>query len=145
LTGIGNYAFGGCSLLATIHSKMITPSSITSNVFDSRVDKPTCILYIPQGSLDAYLQAPVWQEFNIIEETVTVFVPETGGILPVLSIHSVSGGIAIETKEAIPVAVYNIFGQKIYESLINGSREINLNKGIYVVKAKKESQKVIVK
>jgi hypothetical protein len=45
----------------------------------------------------------------------------------------------------IQAPVWKDFGQKIYESLINGSRKINLNKGIYIVKAKKESQKVIVK
>jgi hypothetical protein len=138
--------------LLTIHSRMVTPPSITSNVFEadyyiSGVDKTICILYVPRGSLDAYRQAPVWQDFlNIIEEDASAGIaPETGGILPAFSIHSVSNGIAIETKETIPVSVYNVFGQKIYESLINGNREINLNKGIYVVKAKKESQKVIVK
>jgi hypothetical protein len=153
VTSIGRYAFYGCSLLAAIHSRMVTPPSITSDVFDgyyevTGVDKTTCILYVPIGTTQVYRQVPVWKDFvNIIEEenVLTGIVPETGGILPALSIHSVSDGITIETKEAIPVAVYNIFGQKIYESLINGSREINLNKGIYVVKTKKESQKVIVK
>jgi hypothetical protein len=153
VTSIEEGAFANCSLLAAIHSRIVTPPSITSSVFDAYygvdgvVDKTTCILYVPRGSLDAYRQTPVWQDFlNIIEEDApTGIVPETDGILPTLSIHSVSNGIAIETKETIPVAVYNVFGQKIYESLINGSREINLNKGIYVVKAKKESQKVIVK
>jgi hypothetical protein len=150
LTSIRDNVFYNCPQLAKIHTGMVKPPLITSSVFaghSGAVDKTTCILYVPQDSRDAYMQMPVWQDFvNIFEENAsTGIVPETGGILPPFSIHFVSNGIVIETKEAIPVAVYNIFGQKIHESLINGNREINLNKGVYIVKAKKESQKVIVK
>jgi hypothetical protein len=45
----------------------------------------------------------------------------------------------------MPVTVYNISGQQVHQSIITGSREINLNKGVYIVKVNKESQKVIVK
>ena len=56
-----------------------------------------------------------------------------------------SNGITIEAKEQIPVSVYNLFGQKVYQSVIIGHVEIPLNKGVYVVKVNNESKKLIVK
>jgi len=45
----------------------------------------------------------------------------------------------------MPVSVYNLSGQKIYQSIINGNEEIRLDKGVYVVKVDNGSEKIIVK
>ncbi|MDL2223630.1 T9SS type A sorting domain-containing protein [Bacteroidales bacterium OttesenSCG-928-M11] len=62
-----------------------------------------------------------------------------------ISIQSISNGIAFEAKEQIPVSIFNISGQKVYESVINGYEEIYLNKGVYIVRVNNESQKIIVR
>jgi hypothetical protein len=62
-----------------------------------------------------------------------------------IKIYTIPNGIAVETKDTASVSVFNISGQKVYQSVINGSAEIHLNKGIYIVKANNESQKIIIK
>jgi hypothetical protein len=130
--------------LTEIHSKRIMPLSLsgTSNTF-TNVNKTTCKLYVPKGSYSAYWLAPGWGDFlNIIEEDVSAINTIS---TDKLSINLIANGIVIETKETLPVAVYNISGQKVHQSIITGSREINLQKGVYIVRVNKESQKVIVK
>ena len=62
-----------------------------------------------------------------------------------INIKSVSNGIVVETTEQMPVSVYTISGQIIYQTIANGKAEIPLNKGIYIVRVNNGSQKVIVK
>ena len=44
-----------------------SPLPLRDNVFDD-VDKSTCVLYVPKGSLSVYWTAPVWMDFWNIEE-----------------------------------------------------------------------------
>ncbi|GHT78474.1 hypothetical protein AGMMS50262_21170 [Bacteroidia bacterium] len=60
-------------------------------------------------------------------------------------IYSAPNGIALEAKEVTPVSIFNIAGQKVHQSVVNGSATISLNKGVYIVSVGSESQKVIVK
>jgi hypothetical protein len=62
-----------------------------------------------------------------------------------IKIYSAPNGIALETKEATSVSVFNIAGQKVHQSVVNGSATISLNKGVYIVSVGSESRKVIVK
>ena len=62
VTSIGSYAFGSCSDLDTITNYAVTPQEIASSVF-TNVDTTTCILYVPQESLELYRSAPVWKSF----------------------------------------------------------------------------------
>jgi hypothetical protein len=148
---IGTGAFYFCHNLIEIHSKNpIPPDILGANLYSYDgsdclyfVPKTTCKLYVPKGSLAAYKNADGWKYFtNIIEETVT-------GINTInkdnITIQSISNGIAIETKEQMSVSVYNLAGQKVYQSVINGNVEIPLHKGVYIVSVNNESQKVIVK
>jgi hypothetical protein len=143
VTSIGNNAFSGCSGLKEIHSKNPTPPTVTNYAFNYVVNKTTCKLYVPKGCYNAYWVASVWGDFlNIIEEDATAInLISKDNIL----INPISNGISIETKDVTPISVYNISGQKVYQSIINGNTEINLNKGVYIVRVNNESQKVIVK
>jgi len=62
-----------------------------------------------------------------------------------ISVQVMSNGIAIETQEQASVSVYNLSGQIVYQSIINGNTEIRLNKGVYILRVNNESKKVIVK
>lgn len=67
---IGTSAFAGCSLLSTLNVNMPDPTqvTVTTSSFEG-VNKATCRLCVPHGSLDAYLSAPVWQDFLNISDT----------------------------------------------------------------------------
>ncbi|MCD8202475.1 MAG: leucine-rich repeat domain-containing protein [Prevotella sp.] len=66
-SSIGSKAFYNCSSLSEIYSKNATPPTIESNTF-SGVDKNTCILYVPEGSINDYWLDLLWGEFfNIME------------------------------------------------------------------------------
>lgn len=62
-----------------------------------------------------------------------------------ITFQSNSDGIIIETKIQIPLLIYNIFGQKVYKSIVNGKVEIRLKKGVYILNVNNKSEKVIVK
>jgi len=142
VTSIGSYAFSGCTGLTEIHCKNPQPITIYANVF-GYVNKTTCRLYVPKGSYTAYWLAPVWSDFiNIIEEDATAIQTINKEIA---SIHSTSNGIYIDTKETASIVVYNLSGQTVYQNVVNGSAEITLDKGVYIVRVNNESQKVIVR
>jgi hypothetical protein len=142
VTAIGDHAFYDCTGLTEIHNKKAVPQSIDSYVFWG-VNKTTCKLYVPTGSVDAYRNADGWKEFlNIIEEDGTAINTISNSNVSILS---TTNGIAIITKEAAPVVIFNLSGQQVYQAVIQGSAEIALSKGVYIVQAGKESHKVIVR
>ena len=57
-TSIGSYSFGYCSYLTSVTCKMKTPCTINNTTF---YQLPTCTLYIPYGTKDAYIAAG-WTE-----------------------------------------------------------------------------------
>ena len=70
LESIGDEAFDGCSQLKTIYAYSATPLSY--NGWDNNeyggVDKSSCILYVPKGSLEAYQNTIPWAYFkNMVE------------------------------------------------------------------------------
>ena len=66
VSSIGSTAFSGCTNLASITSLNPVPPSITfSNTFNG-VNKTTAVLYVPQGSTEAYSEANNWKDFNNI-------------------------------------------------------------------------------
>ena len=66
VTSIGNEAFYGCSTLTSISNYATIPQQINDGVFYN-VNKNTCILYVPKGSVDLYKTASVWSDFfNIV-------------------------------------------------------------------------------
>lgn len=70
VTSIGSSAFYNCTSLASIYTKSIVPLNLTSsnNVFFN-VNKATCILHVPVGSIGAYVTSNQWGLFtNIIDD-----------------------------------------------------------------------------
>ena len=131
ITNIGDKAFKGCSNLKSITVNITTPISLTapaatrrmltrtdgSSVFDG-VDMATCILYVPEGSVELYKAALVWCEFqNIMPLSST-------GIKDIL----MTDGEAHD--------VYNLQGRKIKAKATSLE---GLPPGVYVVKGKKIS------
>lgn len=127
ITSIGSSAFSGCSNLKTITVNIEKPISLTteagvrggtrstSSVFEG-VDLTTCILFVPEGSVDAYKAAPVWKEF------VNILAIGTTGI----------NGIVVSNGEAFDV--FSISGQKVKAKATSLD---GLPKGIYVINGQK--------
>lgn len=65
VTTIDERAFEGCSKLTAIWNNATTPQNIKSNVFGGGLDKSKCKLYVPKEAVAAYMNAPVWKEFDI--------------------------------------------------------------------------------
>ena len=140
VTTIEYQAIGG-NELNEIYCYNPAPIKIGTDCFV--VDFETCKLYVPKGSKAAYAAADGWKDFkNIIEMSgAAIDLISTDAV----SIYSTPGGITIHSlNETIPVFVYSITGQKVYESMVQGNEEIRLSKGAYIVKAGQTIKKVVV-
>ena len=128
IISIGESAFAGCSNLKSITIYNPTPINLSavgargftrtdgSSVFDG-VNKNTCILYVHEGSVDAYRAAPVWKEFK--------------NILPIKTSTGING---IEQTDGEPFDVFTLSGQKVKSKATSLD---GLPRGIYIVKGKK--------
>jgi len=69
VTAIGANAFEGCSSLKSIHVERNTPPAVVYYSISSKAPNDTCILYVPEGSYNAYRYAQYWKDFeSIVEE-----------------------------------------------------------------------------
>ena len=128
ITSIGANAFAGCKNLQEITINIIVPINLAvvgargftratgDDVFEG-VNKETCILYVPAGSVDQYKAAPVWKEFK--------------NILPIKSSTGING---VELTDGEPFDVFNLSGQKVKS---NATSLEGLPRGIYIIKGKK--------
>ena len=67
VSSIGYYAFAYCTELVNVKVRSSIPPLIYQNTFID-INKNICTLEVPAGSLDAYKEAPYWNEFvNIVE------------------------------------------------------------------------------
>ena len=133
ITSIGDKAFKGCSNLKSITVYITTPISLAvattrgeetssdgTSVFDG-VDKTTCILYVPEASVDLYKAAPVWCEFK--------------HIVPISTLTGIS---SVNVTECEPFDVYNLQGGKVKAKAIDLR---GLPRGIYIINGKKVAVK----
>ncbi len=110
---IGLRAFEYCDALTTIISRMVEPCDLY-NDFSSKVYS-NATLYVPRGSLEAYLFKNYWNKFRNIKEgdpndpngianveSLPVLLPGQGGILQVSGVWQGS-----------PIYVYDISGRLV--------------------------------
>ena len=67
---IGKYAFDYCTSITQISSEAVVPPTCESGVF-TYINTSKCKLIVPNNSLDAYKQAPYWEDFSLIEGSTT--------------------------------------------------------------------------
>ena len=129
IIAIGESAFAGCSNLKSITVNIDTPLDLTaesdvrdimktsggSSIFEG-VDLETCILYVPDGSVELYKAADVWKEFK--------------NIRPISS----AGMNGVFANDGKPFDVYNMQGVKVR---VNTRTLKGLPSGIYIVNGKK--------
>lgn len=126
---IGDNAFKGCTGLQSLKMLRETPIDFSSpatarglrtrasasSIFDG-VDLETCILYVPEGSVDKYKAAEVWKEFK--------------NILPITS----SSIRTIQNADGKPFDIYDLNGRKVKAKATSTN---GLPKGVYIIDRKK--------
>lgn len=103
------------------------------------------VLYVPKGTYNAYWLSKGWGDFkNIVEMDYT---PTSNGSIESISelnIISNKGGISIDTKEPMPIRLYDMQGQLIWSKLVDRHERISLSNGVYLIHYKDKVCKVIV-
>ena len=128
ITSIGASAFAGCTNLKSITVYNETPINLSvvsargftrtgsGDVFEG-VDKETCILYVPEGSVDAYKAAPGWKDFKNILAIGTTgiygIVVSNGEAFDVFSISGQKVKSKATSLDGLPMGIYIINGKKV--------------------------------
>ena len=135
---IGENAFYYCSKLKSIYSLAEYPPLIYSNTFNN-VDKSIPV-YIPKGTKEDYEFE--WSDFtNFIESDFTGIEDSN---ISATEIKVIAGnGIDICNYYG-KLQVINLAGQVVKDTYVNGSVQITLPKGVYIVVTESSSQKVVL-
>lgn len=146
VTSIGNSAFPPCFSLKEIKVLNPIPIEIDSYTF-YLLDKTSCQLIVPQGSLEAYRNANYWKDFlNIIEDTAS-------GIDDVESGNNgfdcqvVNGEIRITGAANQLVEIYSMDGVLRHRAAaVDGGISFSPGQsGMYVIKCGQNTAKVMVR
>lgn len=111
LTQMGQYAFAYCTSLQRI-SVSTPPLAITEDVFEG-LDCSQCQLVVPHCYFDLYAQAPVWQDFALID-VGGESLPEVWSDTEVLmQLSVVDGVLMVQPLGDAPVLVYDMHGRRL--------------------------------
>ena len=136
LTSIGKYAFKGCIGLEKITSLAEIPPMCGRGVFDG-VNKTNCELIVPEGSVAAYKQAEVWNEFS----NISGLSGEEDTVADGNTIRAIGNQIEI-SGDFTSVEVYGINGALIYKGKDNVVTVPSA--GIYLVHVADKTRKIVV-
>ena len=136
VTSIVDYAFSECSGLAKITSLAEIPPMCGRKVFDG-VNKTNCELIVPGGSVAAYTQAEVWNEFS----NISGFSGVEDTVADGNTIRAIGNQIEI-SGDFTSVEVYGINGALIYKGKDNVVTVPSA--GIYLVHVAGKTRKIVV-
>jgi len=141
---IGEYTFAYCSNLTKLQMEG-GPIAITEDVFEG-VDVSACTLVVPSDQVEAYKEADVWKNFNIVDggydglEEV-----EDDVMLPSFEMKVVGEVLYLNVIGDAPALIYNLLGQRIAVAASHsGENRIPLTHGQYIIKCGKESRKIVL-
>lgn len=143
VTLVRGSAFQDCIGLKEIRVHASVPPKADYQAF-YRVDTETCKLMVPEGTRDAYKEADEWKGFDI-QEDATLSIQENEINNDSIKVYAVQNGVVIESSVSIPVNVYSISGNLLYEGLSDNKSYIELEQGLYIVKAGDVTTKVVIK
>ena len=141
---IGEYTFAYCTALTKVQMEGV-PIAITEDVFEG-VDVSACTLVVPTDQVEAYKEAEVWRNFNIVdggyEDLHEVFDDE---LLPSFEMKIVGTVLYLNVIGDAPVLVYNLQGQRIAVAASHsGEHRIPLSRGQYIIKCGRESRIIAI-
>jgi len=137
VTEIGSNAFSFCFNLVEVTNYAATPQNIIQKDVFQYVNINEITLRVPDGKRDTYLKAPVWNEFEPIEE-MTLPTRDLGYSLEMIEgevyiaveINVPAGGEAIWTPNYNPVSRGNLFLFK-FSNFAQNNDDIRLNCIVY--------------
>jgi len=143
LQQIQENAFGECTHIEVIESWNPVPPSLANDGFDAAINN-SCTVYVPVGSLAAYGAANRWQDFQNIEETlVTDIKPISNSDCEIYSSNN-----KLFIRNANPgqdAIIYSANGAVVkIINISNSTEEIELSKGIYIIRINGASTKIIM-
>ena len=114
---IGQEAFSDCINITQVSSEAVVPPTCGINALDD-INKRNCKLFVPKANINAYKQAPEWNDFLLIEGSttgITNTVYNNSGLADVYTIDGTKRLSKASTDEinALPKGVYIVNGKKI--------------------------------
>lgn len=149
---IGNDGFYACVKLRNIICKIVVPltgDAMGTEVFEQVSTASVggnCVLYVPEGSVEAYSEAAQWKNFspNIKEILSSEIKSNT------FSTFKAKGGtgeiVILQEEKGKQIEIFDLYG-KLVKTVKNNSPEFSIpfSKGVYIVKYSNHKMKVIVK
>lgn len=111
LTFVGQWPFQDCGAMTELVSKAENPVALSNDLFNDEMKYQTVTLLVPEGCIDNYRNANIWQKFTNIEE-----LPNTG----IDGVHA-SGEATVE-------AIYTIDGKRLSQ-MQNGVNIVRMSDG----------------
>lgn len=147
ITTIDIQAFAGCVRLASIYvySNPLIVLGSSSAIF-WEVNKNTCILYVPIGTLNDYRTANQWNEFNNVVEVLTTDIDlfKTNNLI--LYPNPVTHGFQVNGIKGLSILrLSDINGKVLLTKEVNNNEYISVSslpKGMYIVKISSEGKEM---
>ncbi|ANW95416.1 hypothetical protein AXE80_03585 [Wenyingzhuangia fucanilytica] len=140
--------FMDCTALTEVQVNWGTAGEIpviTSDVFGN-LTLGNITLYVPTGTLALYQAAAVWQDFNVVEGSLSAKDISSGS----LDIQVSSDVITVNSSSTFTnanITIYDITGRVLANQVINGaSASVNISNlatGIYIVKVTEGNAKLV--
>lgn len=145
VTLIGSNMFKGCTSLENVYCLSTTPASCGNNTFESTTYEKA-ILYVQNGSYNAYAKADTWKEFKNIRE-LNMADGLTFQTSDAAAAYSVGNSIIVVNSGKNPIAIYTLDGKLAKQLNATDNRTVipMMQSGIYLVKVAGHTTKVIVK
>lgn len=150
VTLIGGYAFEGNPQLTTVYSLSQTPPEIKKGYLDGEEvytlfddnDYGERVLYVPQGTIDAYKLTFGWNHFKYIKEITPTAIHNLTAGLKTHAYSDTRGQLVVVSTDKTVVNVYDLAGKKIITQPMNaGIMRFNVPSGVVIV----NGQKVLIK
>jgi len=135
---VSGEVFSMCYNLTSISVNQTIPLVFTSSMVFYDVNKNTCILYVPVGSLEAYKRADQWRDFvnirEIVKTGVSVQTMNAVSIYP----NPVTEGFHINgLTEPGLLTLTNLNGSILFTKKVTDNEYITIStfsKGLYILK-----------
>ena len=141
---IGEYTFAYCTGLTKVQMEGV-PIAITEDVFEG-IDVSACMLVVPTDQVEAYKEAEVWRNFNIVDGGYDDLQEvDNDEMLPSFEMKVVGTTLYLNVIGDAPVLIYNLQGQRIAVAASHsGENRIPLSLGQYIIKCGRETRKIIL-
>ena len=147
VTDIGEEAFSDCTGMTQLISHATTPPRCGTQALDD-INKWTCTLYVPEGSLLSYQAADQWKEFFFIDEGIPTGIAQVAERN--VQIQASDGMVSLSgIADGLPIAIYRTDGTQVASGTASdgmATLTTNMAKGsVAIVKIGGKSVKIVMR